>query len=167
MNPAVPPSFEVLIVGAGSSGLALGAQLGRVDIRYAIVEREPSLDERALADGETIANIEFDTDLVDAKWKPASRRWQIRVAGSTGIELRTCAVLVDATGPLSRLDITGKDGQKLQAASGDTATAPLRLMVPGFPNLFCMHGPATRAESRARHATSQLEAMVRDRIDVL
>lgn len=49
------------------------------------------------------------------------------------------------TGALSRIDITGVDGQKLNDKWRDGPTTYFGFMVAGFPNLFMIHGPLTPA----------------------
>jgi 4-hydroxyacetophenone monooxygenase len=41
------------------------------------------------------------------------------------------------------MEITGRDGRKLAEIWGDDPSAYLGITVPGFPNLFCLYGPAT------------------------
>lgn len=145
VEAAVTPTHDVLIVGAGASGIALGARLERMGVPYTIVERMTSVGgvwrdnrypgagvdtpnhaysfsfmppwrwsrffapqpelraymEAAAKHTGVIEQIEFETELVDAKWKEKENRWQIRLATPGGIELRTATVLVGAVGPLS------------------------------------------------------------------
>jgi 4-hydroxyacetophenone monooxygenase len=41
------------------------------------------------------------------------------------------------------MDVTGRRGASLRARWGDEPTAYLGVMVPDFPNLFCVYGPGT------------------------
>jgi cation diffusion facilitator CzcD-associated flavoprotein CzcO len=47
------------------------------------------------------------------------------------------------TGPLLRMNITGRDGRQLKEAWGTGPRSYLGLQVPGFPNLFTITGPSS------------------------
>ena len=68
---------------------------------------------------------------------------------ATGAEVTHEAdVIVWATGfhanrYLWPMEIVGRDGRVLSEQWGDDPTAYLGILVPGFPNLFCLYGPGT------------------------
>jgi cation diffusion facilitator CzcD-associated flavoprotein CzcO len=76
----------------------------------------------------------------------------VRVVPS-GIQLEEGILEVDAIvyatgfdamiGPLSRIDITGRDGRKLASEWAESPRAYLGLSVAGFPNLFTVTGPGS------------------------
>jgi len=47
------------------------------------------------------------------------------------------------TGPLLRMNITGRDGRQLKEAWSTGPRSYLGLQVPGFPNLFTITGPGS------------------------
>lgn len=83
-------------------------------------------------------------------------------------------VLIYATGtkarfPLSTIAVRGRGGQSLRELWGETPRAHLGMTVPGFPNLFLVHGPGTElpatgagafaAECRVRYAVACLSEL--------
>lgn len=62
--------------------------------------------------------------------------------------LRPADIICYATGFrhndfLASMDVTGRGGVSLREQWGDEPTAYLGVIVPNFPNLFCMYGPGT------------------------
>lgn len=85
------------------------------------------------------------------------------VVYSTGFKLTEMA---------ARLNITGRDSRRLADEwAGDNPSAYLGLVVPGFPNFFCMLGPGSgpahggsavfQAECQSRYVTSCLTQMAK------
>ncbi len=136
---------EVLVVGAGSSAIALSHALGELGVEHTIVERHASVGgvwrdnrypgagvdtpnhaysysfapprrwsryfalqpelERYLADvadayGVT-DRIEFDTNVVAARWDAEACCWRVELETASGRRTRTCRVLVSAIGQLN------------------------------------------------------------------
>ncbi len=68
------------------------------------------------------------------------------------------------------MDVVGRDGLRLADAWGDDPRAYLGISVPGFPNLFCLYGPATNlahagsiifhSECQVRYAMGCLRALL-------
>ena len=62
--------------------------------------------------------------------------------------LREADIICYATGFrhnefLAPMEVTGRDGTSLRDQWGDEPTAYLGVVVPNFPNLFCLYGPGT------------------------
>jgi cation diffusion facilitator CzcD-associated flavoprotein CzcO len=100
---------------------------------------------------------------------------------STDGKLQAVDTLICATGYkvrryLTAIDVTGRDGRRLDTAWNEGAEAYLGLMTSGFPNLFMMYGPNTNngsilymLERQADFIVAQLKLMDRegaDRIDI-
>lgn len=69
----------------------------------------------------------------------------VRTADGT---LHACDVLILGTGFaatdfLAPIEVTGRDGRRLEDAWADGARAHLGITVPEFPNFFCVYGPNT------------------------
>ena len=68
------------------------------------------------------------------------------------------------------MDITGRNGTKLNEFWGDEPRAYLGITVPGFPNLFCLYGPGTNlahagsiifhSECQVRYIIAGLKMMI-------
>jgi cyclohexanone monooxygenase len=81
------------------------------------------------------------------------RRGGITEITATGVRTEQgdypCDVLVFATGfdaltgPLTRIDVWGRDGQSLREKWADGPRAYLGLVTAGFPNLFLITGPGS------------------------
>lgn len=88
-----------------------------------------------------------NVDLVDLRSDPieAVTPEGIRFAsGERPFDIIVFATGYDAvTGALTRIDITGRDGQKLVDIWRDGPRSYLGLMVAGFPNLFTITGPGS------------------------
>ena len=85
-------------------------------------------------------NVELVTEAI-AEIRPHG------VVTADGVE-HPVDVIVYATGfhankYLWPMEIVGRDGVTLADQWGDEPTAHLGITVPGFPNLFCLYGPAT------------------------
>lgn len=96
----------------------------------------------------------------DGSWLAALKRPNVELV-TDGIEKLTEAGIVGRDGRLHELDVIvfatgfhanrflwpieviGRDGLKLRELWGDDPAAYLGITVPGFPNLFCLYGPAT------------------------
>lgn len=71
------------------------------------------------------------------------------------------------------MEITGRDGIRLNEFWGDEPRAYLGITVPGFPNLFCMYGPATNlahggsiifnSECQVRYAVGCVQMLLESR----
>jgi cation diffusion facilitator CzcD-associated flavoprotein CzcO len=73
------------------------------------------------------------------------------IRDATGVE-RATDVIVLATGFASHdfvapMEISGREGRKLEEEWGEIARAYLGLSVPGFPNMFLLYGPNTNGGS--------------------
>jgi cation diffusion facilitator CzcD-associated flavoprotein CzcO len=114
--------------------------------------------------------------LVSSDWYPALRRPHVELVTETVAELtpdgvRTTDgvlhpvdVVVLATGfePevfLAPMKVFGRDGRELSEEWRDGAGAHLGLAVPGFPNLFLVHGPNTAL--RAGSVVHMIECQAR------
>ena len=62
-----------------------------------------------------------------------------------------------ATKYLSAIDVTGRDGQRIDDAWNDGARAYLGITTSGFPNLFMLYGPNTNNGSILAMIESQVE----------
>jgi 4-hydroxyacetophenone monooxygenase len=68
------------------------------------------------------------------------------------------------------MDIAGREGVRLNERWGDDPRAYLGITVPGFPNLFCLYGPATNlahagsiifhSECQVRYVMGCLETLI-------
>jgi 4-hydroxyacetophenone monooxygenase len=71
---------------------------------------------------------------------------------------------------LHPIEVTGRNGQSLVETWGDDPAANLGITVPGFPNFFCIYGPATNlahagslvfnAECQVRYILGCIEALL-------
>ncbi|HMC49478.1 MAG TPA: NAD(P)/FAD-dependent oxidoreductase [Solirubrobacterales bacterium] len=73
------------------------------------------------------------------------------IRDATGVERATDAIIL-ATGFASHdfvapMEISGRQGRKLEEEWGEIARAYLGLSVPGFPNMFLLYGPNTNGGS--------------------
>lgn len=137
---------QVLIVGATDLSIALARRLQARRIQLTIVERR-CRSHRSDTEPDVFGDIEFDTELVDARWKPRMERWQSRLGTSNGIQLRHHRLLVLATD--AELDITGRHGVTLRAARADglRRAAGESGCDPRLPNLFLpRRGPVSEAD---------------------
>lgn len=132
--------------------------------------------------------------LLDNGWYRALRRPDVHLRTGPVVRIEADAVvtsegsdptdiIVWATGfdlgqLAARLGIVGTGGRSLAAAwRQDDPTAYLGLVVPGFPNFFCMLGPNSglahggstmlQAEAQARYITSALVAAAEGGIDAI
>lgn len=114
----------------------------------------------------TATNVELITD-------PLAEVKRDRVVTANRCE-RVTDVLILATGFkthefVAPMDITGAGGQTLASVWAEVPRAYLGITVPGFPNMFLLHGPNTNGgtgsaiymiEAMARHIVLALDAMV-------
>ena len=158
--------LDVLVVGAGASGVAMAAALDRLGLPYRIVEKGPSVGgvwrenrypgcgvdtpnhaysfsftpphrwsryfapraevEAYLADTasnlDIVDHIDFDTEVVGARWDDDRHRWSVSVDGPDGRLTHDVAVLVSAIGQVNTPktpDVVGVDefaGRALHSA---------------------------------------------------
>jgi len=90
-----------------------------------------------------------NVSLVDVKSAPIAEFTKTGLKTTDGehdIDVLVMATGFDAvTGALSRIEITGLEGKKLDDKWADGPTSNFGLMVAGFPNLFLIHGPLSPA----------------------
>jgi cyclohexanone monooxygenase len=91
-----------------------------------------------------------NVDLVDVRTNPIRRVREngIELHDGTVHELDTVvwAIGYDAiSGPLLRIDVTGRAGRRLRDEWASGPSAYLGLMIAGFPNLFLVTGPGSPA----------------------
>jgi cation diffusion facilitator CzcD-associated flavoprotein CzcO len=88
-----------------------------------------------------------NVSLVDVRAAPIERitpRGLETRDGEYGLDMIVFATGFDAmTGPLLRMNITGRDGYQLKDAWSAGPRTYLGLQVPGFPNLFTITGPGS------------------------
>ncbi|MFR9803169.1 flavin-containing monooxygenase [Pseudonocardia sp. RS010] len=121
---------------------------------------DPEVAEKLKPSGYPIATkrLPLDTDyyvtynrpnvtLVDLRRSPIEEITEKGIR--TGDELHELDILIYATGfdaltgPLTALNITGRDGRSLTDAWAEGPRTYLGLAVPGFPNLFTITGPGS------------------------
>ena len=88
-----------------------------------------------------------NVDLVDVRAAPITHITPSGIATENAeyqVDIIVFATGFDAmTGPMLRMDITGRDGMKLRDAWDAGPTNYLGLQIPGFPNLFTVTGPGS------------------------
>ncbi len=87
------------------------------------------------------------------------------------IDTLVIATGFSATKYLSAIDITGRDGQRIDEAWSDGARAYLGITTAGFPNLFMLYGPNTNngsiismIESQVEHTLQQIQRIGRENL---
>ena len=148
--------LNVVIIGAGMSGLLAGIRLAGAGIPFTIVEKNPGVGgtwwenrypgcrvdvgnhfycysfapqdgwteffarqpelqayfERCAVDFDVIDHIRFGTEVTEARWDEATRRWQVTTQSADGVQVIEAAVVISAVGQLNRPklpDIEGLD----------------------------------------------------------
>ncbi|WP_244931328.1 NAD(P)/FAD-dependent oxidoreductase [Nocardioides sp. W7] len=88
-----------------------------------------------------------NVELVNLRREPITEitGWGIKTTtGSYELDVLVLATGFDAlTGALTRVDLRGPRGDVLAEAWADGPETLLGLLVPGFPNLFTLHGPGS------------------------
>ena len=87
------------------------------------------------------------------------------------IDTLVIATGFSATKYLSAIDITGRDGRRIDEAWSDGARAYLGITTAGFPNLFMLYGPNTNngsiismIESQVEHTLQQIQRIGRENL---
>ena len=90
-----------------------------------------------------------NVELIDLRKTPITRFTDRGVTldqRDIALDAVVCATGFDAvTGALSKIDISGRHGERLTDKWNDGARAYLGLMTAGFPNLFMVNGPGSPA----------------------
>jgi cation diffusion facilitator CzcD-associated flavoprotein CzcO len=109
------------------------------------------------------ANVELVTDPIELVTEDAIRS----AAGTTRpVDTIVLATGFETTKFLSSIDVTGREGQRLDDRWKDGAQAYLGITTAGFPNLFMLYGPNTNngsilfmLECQVAYVLQQLERM--------
>lgn len=150
---------------------------GRDDLLAKCLPTYPPYGKRMLVDNEWFSTIRRDdVELVTDKIERFTRTG---IVTSDGVE-RPADVVVMATGFHARklvwpIRVYGTSGSLEDAWANDNATAYLGITVPGFPNMFLLHGPNTalahggsvifQSECQARYLTRLLMHGIENGID--
>jgi len=146
---------------------------GRPDLLAKVVPDYPPFGKRILQDdGTWLATLRRENvELVTAGIREITEDAVVDAAGNR----HPADVIVYATGFhanrfLWPMEIAGRGGQLLSERFGEEPRAYLGITVPGFPNLFCLYGPATNlahagsiifhSECQVRYAMGCVKALV-------
>jgi 4-hydroxyacetophenone monooxygenase len=98
-------------------------------------------------------------------------------AGHYDVDVIIYATGFHATKFLWPMEVIGTGGRRLNEVWGDEPRAYLGITVPGFPNLFCLYGPATNlahagsiifhSECQVRYATACLQALLENGVKAM
>jgi 4-hydroxyacetophenone monooxygenase len=111
-----------------------------------VIPRYPPFGKRMLQDnGSWLSTLKRDdVDLVTDRIARITRDAVVTESGEEyPVDLIVFATGFHANRFLWPMDVTGRGGVKLRELWGDDPKAYLGITVPGFPNLFCLYGPAT------------------------
>jgi cation diffusion facilitator CzcD-associated flavoprotein CzcO len=138
---------------ANRAGVELFAEMLRrtvddPDVAEALVPHYPLACKRLIIDTDYVATFNRpNVTLVDLRQGGIERITATGIQTAQGhvdLDVIVFATGFDAmTGALNRIDIRGRDGQRLRDVWADGPRALLGLQVAGFPNLFTITGPGS------------------------
>ncbi|MCU1614622.1 MAG: hypothetical protein JWO98_2162 [Frankiales bacterium] len=149
----------------------------RPDLRTAVTPTYPYAGKRQMFNDTFYASLLHDN--VELVAKPVERVTAHGIVDADGIE-RPVDVIVMATGYkassyLSTLQVVGPGGRDLHTSWGDSPTAFLGVVVPGFPNFYMIYGPNANgagsylfvAEREAEYVVRNIRWMMRSHLSAI
>ncbi len=169
IEPVLTFDNEKLLAAADKAGRGALLEVEDAEVRSKLVPQHPYGCKRPLLSNNYYStfnrqNVELVTDAIER----VDPKGVVTVDG----KLRESDTLILATGfdttrYLSAIDVTGREGARLEDVWSDGAYAFLGTMIPLFPNLFMMYGPNTNNGSILEMIEHQVAFAIRQiqRID--
>jgi len=163
IEPLLTFDDEKILAASEKAGREALLQVEDREIRDKLVPQHPYGCKRPLLSNNYYATFNRpNVKLITEEIERIERNGVVTLGGT----LREADTLILATGfdttrYLSAIDVTGREGTRLEEAWSDGAYAFLGTMVPRFPNLFMMYGPNTNNGSILEMIEKQVDFAIR------